>query len=137
MMPQSECEFDRRADLVDEPFFERNKRWQDYNYVGDSDYVPKALRSFYDNNNTKVRNKPSQPDGAVEEDVVTANNSPDVLVPNWLAWVVLIGMIVAVLAVAGWAVHPTSIFLWLTAVGVAVVTVGLFYGQHYLNERNY
>lgn len=142
MISHSECELDL-LDCPGSDFLERiqgnEPRRQGYEYVTDRDYVPAELCPLFDynNNETKVRNKPSQPDGTLEEEFATANNPPDGLVPNWLAWVVLIGTMVAVLAIAGWAVFPTSIFLWLTAVGVAVVTVGLFYGQHYLNEHNY
>jgi hypothetical protein len=129
MTPHSECEFDE--------FSRRNKRWWEYSDAADGDYVPAGLRPSSDyNNNNKVRSKPFQPDVTLEEAIATAISRPDILVPNWLAWVVIIGMIVAVLAIAGWAVRPESIFLQVATIGVAVVTAGLFYGEHYLNEHN-
>jgi hypothetical protein len=106
----------------------------DYDYVNDTDYVPRRLHAA--NSRPEKSSSHPVPEKLVEQgDSATVNDGLDILVPNWLAWIVTIGIFVFVLAVAGWVVRPRPIFLGVATLAMATVTAGLLYGEHYLNEH--
>lgn len=146
MMSHSQCEeLDYRGSSVSE-FLKHNREcaraWPAYDYSRDRDYVPSKLYSTNDNSdNTNDNDNDNDasypPDVALQEKATDENKDFEFLVPNWLAWTVVVGMIACVIAIAGWINHPQSkTFLGLTTVAVFIVTVSLFYGEYYLNERN-